>query len=170
MTTTLAYPPLQRSIFWTIAFLITSSSTAVSTSRSRTHQWAPQYLGLSSKQCYKGSKGPKFWKRYIHDTSLIIKQDNLFAFQQLLNTTLSAISFTMEATAENQLHFLDLLMYKLPSEMFETSVYRKATNADIVLHYDSISPPRTKPHHMLGLSQCMRGPNWPTALCTCKST
>ncbi len=29
---------------------------------------------------------------------------------------------------------------KLPSGKFETSAYRKATNADIVLHYDSNSP------------------------------
>ncbi len=71
---------------------------------------------------------------------VIIKQDNLSAFHQLLNTTLPGISFTMETAKENKLPFLDVLVHKLPSRTFETSVYRKAANADIVLHYDSNSP------------------------------
>ncbi len=83
---------------------------------------------------------PKFWKRYVADTFVIIKQDNLLAFHQLLTTTLPGITFTMETATENKLPFLDVLVHKLPSGTFETSVYRKATNADIVLHYDSNSP------------------------------
>ncbi len=46
----------------------------------------------------------------------------------------------METAAENNLLFLDVLKHKLPSGTLETSVYRKATNTDIVLQYDSNSP------------------------------
>ncbi len=56
MTTTLAYPPRQRSICWTIAFPTTSSSTAVSISKLREHRWVPRYRGSSQKRCYKDSK------------------------------------------------------------------------------------------------------------------
>ncbi len=45
---------------------------------------------------------PTFWKRYVDDTFVIIKQDNLSAFHQLLNTTLPGISFTMEEATENK--------------------------------------------------------------------
>ncbi len=38
----------------------------------------------------------------------------------------------METATENKLPFLDVLVHKLPSGTFETSVYKKATNADIV--------------------------------------
>ncbi len=83
---------------------------------------------------------PKFWKRYVDDTFVVIKQDKLSTFHQLLNTALPEIGFTMETAAENKLPFLDVLVHKLPSGTFEASVYTKATNADIVLHYDSNSP------------------------------
>ncbi len=85
---------------------------------------------------------PKFWKLYVDDTFVIIEQDNFSAFHQLLNTTLPGISFTMETATENKLPILDVLVHKLPSGTFETSVYRKATNADIVLHYSPASHKR----------------------------
>ncbi len=50
---------------------------------------------------------PKFCKLYVDDTFVIIKQDNLSAFHQRLNTTLPGISFTMETATENNLPFLD---------------------------------------------------------------
>ncbi len=75
---------------------------------------------------------PKFWKRYVDDTFVIIKQDNPSTFHQLLGTTLPGISFTMETATENKSPFLDVLVHKLPSGAFETSVYRKATNADML--------------------------------------
>ncbi len=45
----------------------------------------------------------------------------------------------MVSAAENKLSFLDVLVRKLPSGLFETSVYRKAANANVVLHYDGTS-------------------------------
>ncbi len=93
----------------------------------------------------------KFWKRYVDDTFVVIKQDNLSAFHHLLKTTLPKIGFTMETAAENKLPFLNVLVHKLPSGTFEALVYRKATNADIVLHYDSNSPTSHKRSCMTAL-------------------
>ncbi len=94
---------------------------------------------------------PKFLKRHIDDTFVVTKQGNLSAFHQILNTALPEIGFTMETAAENKLPFLDVLVHKLPSATFEASVYRKATNADIVLHYDSNSPASHKRSCMTAL-------------------
>ncbi len=65
---------------------------------------------------------PKFWKRFVDDTFVVIKQDKLSAFHQLRNTTLPEIGFTMETSPENKLPFLDVLVHKLPSGTFEASV------------------------------------------------
>ncbi len=54
---------------------------------------------------------PKFWKRYVDDTIVTIKQVNLSAIHQLLNTTPPGISFTMETATENKLPFLDVLVH-----------------------------------------------------------
>ncbi len=83
---------------------------------------------------------PKFWKRNVDDTFFIIKKDQVKSFHQLLNTTLPGIEFTMEELTNDRLPFLDVLVQKLPSGDFETSVYRKETYADVVLHFDSNHP------------------------------
>ncbi len=70
----------------------------------------------------------KFWKRYVNDTFVIIQENQLPAFHQLLNTALPGNTFTMEAPTENKLPFLDVLVHQLSSGMLKTSVYRKGTN------------------------------------------
>ncbi len=52
---------------------------------------------------------PKLWKRYADDKFVVIKQDNLSAFHQLLSTMLPGIGFTIVTAAENKLPFLDEL-------------------------------------------------------------
>ncbi len=49
-------------------------------------------------------------------------------------------SLTMEEPTNDRLPFLDVFVQKLPSGDSETSVYRKETNADVVLHIDSNHP------------------------------
>ncbi len=83
---------------------------------------------------------PKFWKMYIDDTFVSIKKDQVPSFHQLVNTTLPGIEFTMEEPTNDRLPFLDVLVQKLPSGDFETSIYRKETNAEAVLHFDSNHP------------------------------
>ncbi len=40
------------------------------------------------ERCVYFKANTQFWKRYVDDTFVIIRQDNLSAFHQLLNTTL----------------------------------------------------------------------------------
>ncbi len=46
----------------------------------------------------------------------------------------------MEEPTNDRLPFLDVLVQKLPSGDFDTSVNRKETNANVVLHFDSNHP------------------------------
>ncbi len=83
---------------------------------------------------------PKVCKRYGDDTFVIMKKDLAPSFDHLLNTTLPGIEFTIEEPTNDGPPFLDVLVWNLPSIDFETSVYRKETNADVVLHFDSDHP------------------------------
>ncbi len=62
---------------------------------------------------------PKSWKRYVDGTFVIIKQNNLSAFHQLLSTTLPGVRFTVETATENKSPLLDVLLHKLPSGTFK---------------------------------------------------
>ncbi len=73
-------------------------------------------------------------------TFVIIKKDQVPFFLELFNTTLPRIEFTMEEPTNDRLPFLDVLVQNLPSGHFETSVCRKETDADVVLHLDSNHP------------------------------
>ncbi len=46
----------------------------------------------------------------------------------------------MEEPTNDNLPLLDVLVQKLPSSDFDTSVCRKETNANVVLHFDSNHP------------------------------
>ncbi len=75
---------------------------------------------------------PKFCKKYVDDTFVIKKNVLAPSFYKLLNIALPGIEFTMEEPTNEGSPFLDVLVWKLPSINFETSVYRKETNADVV--------------------------------------
>ncbi len=102
---------------------------------------------LAISLAHKGAGAPGA-RDAIHDippslrgkTFVIIKKDQVPSFHELFNTTLLRIQFTMEESTNDRLPFLDVLVQKLPSGHFETSVYRKETDADVVLHFDSKRP------------------------------
>ncbi len=48
--------------------------------------------------------------------------------------------YLYQQPTNDRLSFLDMLVQKLPSGDFEAFVYRKETNADAVLHFDSNHP------------------------------
>ncbi len=65
--------------------------------------------------------------RYVDNTFVVIKEDQVSAFNHSFNLALTNGRFP----------FLHVLMQKLPSGDLESSVYRKGTNADVVLHHNS---------------------------------
>nr|VZI41421.1 unnamed protein product [Spirometra erinaceieuropaei] len=88
---------------------------------------------------------PKFWARYVDDTFGIIKRQMVKEFHDVLNSVFPDIQFTMEAEANNQLPFLDVLVHRKPNGHFKTTVYMKATNTRQILSFHS-KHPRAETH------------------------
>nr|VZI40131.1 unnamed protein product [Spirometra erinaceieuropaei] len=80
---------------------------------------------------------PKFWTRYVDDTFVIIKRQDVQEFNDVLNSVFPDIQFTMEAEANNQLPFLDVLVHRKPNGHLKTTAYRKATNTRQILSFHS---------------------------------
>ncbi|BHF60629.1 hypothetical protein SprV_0100359400 [Sparganum proliferum] len=80
---------------------------------------------------------PKFWARYVDDTFVVIERDQVLTFQEHLNAVFPDIQFTMEEEENNQLAFLDVLVFRKDCGGLKTKVFRKATNTMQVLKFNS---------------------------------
>ncbi|BHF76785.1 hypothetical protein SprV_0501988400 [Sparganum proliferum] len=78
---------------------------------------------------------PKVWTRYVDDTFVIIKQEIVQTFHNVLNSVSPDIQFTMEAERNNELPLLDALVHGNPNGHLKTTVYRKATNTRQISRY-----------------------------------
>nr|VZI23844.1 unnamed protein product [Spirometra erinaceieuropaei] len=87
---------------------------------------------------------PKFWARYVDDTVVIIDQDKINYYAEVLNSIMPDLQFTMEEELEDKLPFLDVLVCRQPNGELATSVYRKPTNTLQILSYNSNHPPQHK--------------------------
>ena len=79
------------------------------------------------------------WKRYVDDTIPYIKEESIERVLSKLNGYHDNIEFTYEIENDGKLPFLDVLVIRKDYEV-ETTVYRKNTNNDIYLHWQSFSP------------------------------
>lgn len=84
------------------------------------------------------------WRRYVDDTITWIKTDSVTLVLNKLNDFHENIDFTYELENENKtIAFLDvLIMYH--NDIIDTTIYRKSTNTDIFLHWDSFAPNKWK--------------------------
>nr|VZI03806.1 unnamed protein product [Spirometra erinaceieuropaei] len=87
---------------------------------------------------------PKFWARYVDDTFVIIDQDKINYYAEVLNSIMPDLRFTMEEEVEDKLPFLDVLICRQPNGELATSVYRKPTNTLQIVSYNSNHPPQHK--------------------------
>ena len=87
---------------------------------------------------------PKIWMRYVDDTFVIIKRDEIDQTISILNETIPNIAFTVEKEHELQLSFLDILIKRTDQGFLETTVYRKVTHTDQILNYNSNHPVQHK--------------------------
>nr|VZI52541.1 unnamed protein product [Spirometra erinaceieuropaei] len=87
-----------------------------------------------------GEYKPKFWARYVDDTFVIIDQDKISYYEELQNSIIPDLQFTMEEEVERKLSFLDVLICRQPDGKLETSVCKKPTNTLQMLSFDSNHP------------------------------
>ena len=82
-------------------------------------------------QSYPGVK-PRIWLRYVDDTFVILRHDELGGFFQHINSIDKNIKFTQELCKDNALAFLDCLITVKQDGSLTSKVYRKPTHTD---HY-----------------------------------
>ncbi|BHF59623.1 hypothetical protein SprV_0100258400 [Sparganum proliferum] len=87
-------------------------------------------------QTYK----PKFWMRYVDDTFVILHRDTKDNFKRELDSVFPQIQFTMEEETNGMLSFLDVQVSRQEDGTLQTDVYRKATDTEKILHYNSNHP------------------------------
>lgn len=82
---------------------------------------------------------PSLWLRYIDDIFVIWPhgQSNLNTFLTHMNNQHENIKFTIEIETNNQLAFLDLMLYKKSNEELGHHLFRKKTHTNRYLHADS---------------------------------
>ena len=79
------------------------------------------------------------WKRYVDDTISYIEEESIEHVLSKLNGYHGNIELTYEIENDGKLPFLDVLVIRKDYEV-ETTVYRKRTNNDIYLHWQSLFP------------------------------
>ncbi|BHF83737.1 hypothetical protein SprV_0902688300 [Sparganum proliferum] len=87
-------------------------------------------------QTYK----PKFWMRYVDDTFVILHRDAKDNFKRELDSVFPQIQFTMEEETNGVLSFLDAQVSRQEDGTLQTGVFRKATDTEKILHYNSNHP------------------------------
>ena len=81
---------------------------------------------------------PPFWKRYVDDTLTALPQFQ--QFHQRLNSIEPTIQFTIEEESEGTLPFLDTRIPHNSDGTHSTTVFRKKTNTDQYLNFESHHP------------------------------
>ena len=84
----------------------------------------------------KLSQHLQFWKRYEDDTICFVRNGYQEFVLSYLNSFHNPIQFTYETEKENEISFLDTLIIR-SGRKIEARVYRKSTNTDIYIHWNS---------------------------------
>ena len=87
----------------------------------------------------------KCWTRYVDDTLCYIKTDSINNVLKMLNRFHRNILFTYEVETDSEISFLDFfLLICDSSNNINTTLYRKSTNNDICLNWESVAPDKWK--------------------------
>ena len=79
------------------------------------------------------------WKMYVDDTICLIKNDSIDYVTSVLNSFHPPIQFTYQTENNNSISFLDIELLRV-GENNETRVFRKPTNIDLYIHWQSFAP------------------------------
>ena len=85
-----------------------------------------------------------FWKRYLDDIITVLPRDLIYVFLDYINCVNEHITFTVETETNNFLPYLDLNLIRKEDGHLMFDVYRKPTNHNNYLKYDSYHPTQTK--------------------------
>ena len=83
------------------------------------------------------------WKRYVDDTICWINEDAIEIVLKKLNSFHKNISFTYEMESDGNIAFLDVQLIRQNCDIV-TTVFRKATDNDIYLSWNSFAPIKWK--------------------------
>ena len=81
----------------------------------------------------------RFWRRYVDDTICFVKMGSIECILSVINNFHEKIKFTYEIEKDSKLSFLDVEIQRT-NETLATTVYRKETNNDMYLNWNSFSP------------------------------
>ena len=79
----------------------------------------------------------KVWKRYVDDTFVVVKDEHVAALHHHLNQQFQGVAFTLEREDERRLPFLDVEVQTREDGTVGTAVFRKGTQTDKYLDFDS---------------------------------
>ena len=100
------------------------------------------FLGYIEDKLFRNNKDffPKFYTRYVDDVFAIFKQDeHVDKFLNLLNSQHQNLEFTVERSV-GSLPFLDVEIRIKEDNNIETRIYRKQTNTEVLLNFNSVAP------------------------------
>ena len=84
----------------------------------------------------------KCWARYVDDTLCYIKTGSTDYVLKMLNGFHRNMQFTYEVETDSKISFLDVLVILDSSNNINTKLYRKRSNNDIYLNWESFAPDR----------------------------
>lgn len=80
---------------------------------------------------------PKIWKRYVDDTFVVLKRNEVDRFLNHLNSLHPKMEFTSELEENDSLAFLDVLIIRKQDGTFGHTVHRKSTHTNRYLNGNS---------------------------------
>ena len=80
------------------------------------------------------------WKRYVDDTHAYINPSKIEFLFEKLNSYQPNIQFTHEIEENQKITFLDVLITPTRDKKLETTVFRKKTNTDLYINWNSHVP------------------------------
>ena len=80
---------------------------------------------------------PKFWRRYVDDTFVIIKKTEVDKFHNRVNDIEASIKFTIEHETNDSIPFLDFCVTQKASWGLMTKIYKKPTHTNRYLNFNS---------------------------------
>ena len=91
------------------------------------------------------------WYRYVDDTFTFIKDGEIDAVLEELNSFHDDIKFTYESEIDHKISFLDVGISRKQDGRFSTTVHRKPTDNSIYIHWDAFATRQWKIGTLKGL-------------------